>query len=95
MIWFFERPGEHLRCEIRRSVLGSGYELVWTAGDGRTHDEHSHNPEELMNRRRALEHWLKLDGWIRPGRITPPRRTRPQSQWQTRKFERPLGSDIH
>ena len=86
MIWFFERPGERLRCEIRQA-LNTGYELVWTAHNGSTHVEHSANPEELELRRRALENWLKLDGWIRPGRITPPRNTRPRSEWQTRKSE--------
>lgn len=95
MIWFFERPGERLRCEIRRSVFGNGYELVWTANDGRTHLEHSPNPDDLMSRRRALEHWLKLDGWVRPGRVTPPRRTRPESEWQARKTETPAGPDVH
>ena len=94
-MWFFERPGERLRCEIRRSVIGPEYELVWTAADGRTHVEQSQNPEELMKRRRALEHWLKLDGWIRPGRVTPPRHTRPQSEWQARKSEQPPRSDVH
>lgn len=73
MIWFFERPGERLRCEIRRSAVGAGYELVWTCGDGRTHVELSEDPEELLRRRRALENWLRLDGWVRPGRVTPPR----------------------
>jgi hypothetical protein len=95
MIWFFERPGERLRCEIRRATMGPGYELVWTANDGRTHVEQSPNPEDLMSRRRALEHWLKLDGWVRPGRVTPPRKTRPQSEWQKRKSEHPSSSEIH
>ena len=76
MIWFFERPGERLQCEIRRSVE-TGYELVWTSSDGRVHLEHSNDPEELLRRRRALESWLKLDGWVRPGRVTPPRGTGP------------------
>jgi hypothetical protein len=86
MIWFFERPGERLQCEIRQS-LEAGYELVWTSGDGRTHVEHSEDPEELLRRRRALENWLRLDGWVRPGRITPPRQTRPRSEWRVRKSE--------
>ncbi len=72
MIWFFERPGERLQCEIRRSEE-SGFELVWTAEDGRVHVARSEDPEELMLRKRALENWLKLDGWVRPGRITPSR----------------------
>ena len=75
--------------------MGTEYELAWTAGDGRTHVEQSQNPEELMSRRRALEHWLKLDGWVRPGRVTPPRKTRPQSEWQHRKSEPPSPPEIH
>ena len=71
MIWFFARPGEQLQCEIRREASGAGYELVWTSSDGRTHVEVSDDLSDLLRRRRALEHWLKLDGWIRPGRITP------------------------
>lgn len=71
MIWFFQRPGERLQCEIRQAPSGPGYELVWTSSDGRIHVELSDDPTELIRRRRALEHWLKLDGWIRPGRITP------------------------
>jgi hypothetical protein len=73
MIWFFERPGERLQCEIRQAASGDGFELVWTANDGRIHVELSPDPSELLRRRRALEYWLKLDGWIRPGRITPVR----------------------
>ena len=90
MIWFFERPGERLQCEIRRSAAGHGYELIWSAGDGRMHVEQSEDPEELIQRRRALENWLKLDGWVRHGRITPPRKnTKPRSEWKPRK------SDVH
>jgi hypothetical protein len=87
MIWFFERPGERLQCEIRRAAGDQGYELVWTSSDGRSHVEISRDPAELINRRRALEVWLKLDGWVRPGQVTPPRRTRPRSEWQPRKSE--------
>jgi hypothetical protein len=76
MIWFFERPGERLQCEIRQCSSGLGYELVRTSSDGRIQVELSNDPSELIRRRRALEHWLKLDGWIRPGRVTPIRPTR-------------------
>ena len=71
MIWFFERPGERLQCEILHAASGPGFELVWTSSDGRIHVEQSNDASELIRRRRALEDWLKLDGWIRPGRITP------------------------
>jgi hypothetical protein len=76
MIWFFERPGERLQCEIRQSLSGHGFELVWTNSDGQTRVEFSQDPTALLQRRRELEEYLKLDGWIRPGRITPPRVTR-------------------
>jgi len=84
MIWFFERLGERLQCEIRQTASGSGYELVWTTSDGRIHIETSHDSSELIRRRRALEHWLRLDGWVRPGRITP---TRPPRHLRTRKTD--------
>jgi hypothetical protein len=84
MIWFFERPGERLQCEIRQATSGSGYELVWTSSDGRIHVELTDDASELMRRRVALEHWLKLDGWIRPGRDTP---SRPFRTERTRKTD--------
>jgi len=83
MIWFFERPGERLQCEIRQAASGSGYELVWTSSDGRIHVELSDDASELMRRRRALEHWLKLDGWIRP--VDTP--SRPFRTERTRKTD--------
>jgi hypothetical protein len=84
MIWFFERPGERLQCEIRLAASGRDYELVWTAGDGRVHVEVSDDPSELMRRRRALEQWLKRDGWVRPGRVTP---VQPPRNLRTRKTD--------
>ena len=93
MIWFFERPGERLQCEIRPSTSGPGYELLWSSNDGRTHVEKSEDPETLLSRRRALEHWLKLDGWVRPGggRVTPTRRDR---GLRTRKTDASRRADV-
>ena len=51
MIWFFERPGERLQCEIRQAASGPGFELVWTSSDGRIHVELSDDASELMRRR--------------------------------------------
>ena len=72
MIWFLERTGERLQCEIRQAPSGPGYELVWTTSQGRIHIERSNDPLELMRRRAALEHWLKLDGWAGPGGAAQP-----------------------
>ena len=83
MMWFFVRPGERLRCEIRQATFGQGYELVWTSDDGRTRVEVSQDSEELMVRLRMLEQWLK-DGWVRSDRVTPSRTTRPESKWRQR-----------
>lgn len=85
MIWFFERPGERLQCEIRQTASGTGFELVWTSNDGRIQVEQSDDPSELLRRRRALEHWLKLDGWVRPGGRTTP--VRPPRLLRTRKTD--------
>jgi hypothetical protein len=71
MIWFFERAGVRLQCEIRSAAEGSGLELVWTTPDGQTHVERSDDENELTKRRHELEAKLKLDGWQRVGRETP------------------------
>lgn len=54
MIWFFERRGEHLQCEIRIATNSTGCELVWTASGGPAHVERSNDPSELVRRRRPL-----------------------------------------
>jgi hypothetical protein len=73
MLWFFERPGESLRCEIRRAETGAEFELVWAASDGHVHVERSDDLSALVHRRNVLEWWLRLDGWIKLGQNTPPR----------------------
>lgn len=73
MIWFFERAGMRLQCEIRAAADERGFELVWTTSDGQVHTERSGDPAGLTKRRRELEESLKLDGWTRLGRETPPR----------------------
>ena len=72
MLWFFERGGERLQCEIRPASTGAGFELTWTSPDGQVHTEHSADSEALTERRRLLEDSLTRDGWKRVGRITPP-----------------------
>lgn len=74
MLWFFERAGVRLQCEIRPCGDVPGFELVWTAPDGQVHVERSEDPATLTQRRRELEDRLKLDGWKRVGRETPEKR---------------------
>jgi len=71
MIWFLERPGERLQCEIRPILEGDGFELVWSTADGRMHVERSDSAEELQRRRLILEERLRIDGWVRAGQVTP------------------------
>jgi hypothetical protein len=74
MIWFFERAGVRLQCEMRPAAEGSGFELTWTTPDGQVHIERSDDEEQLTKIRRELEDRLKLEGWQRIGRETPPKR---------------------
>ena len=71
MLWFFERSGERLACEIRPADQGAGFDLVWTQ-DGNTRLEHFETADAALVRRRELETKLKQDGWSRVGRETPP-----------------------
>lgn len=70
MLWFFERSGERLQCEIRPAVNGNGFELLWTQA-GQTRVEHFNDDKDAAMRRREIENKLKQDGWSRVGRETP------------------------
>jgi hypothetical protein len=74
MIWFFERGGQRLQCEMRPAAEGGGFELAWQTPDGETHIEKSDDTESLTARRRQVEENLKADGWKRLGRETPDKR---------------------
>ena len=71
MLWFFERSGERLQCEIHAASDGTGVELVWTLKEER-HVEHFADAREAELRRKQLEATLRSDGWKRIGRVTPP-----------------------
>jgi hypothetical protein len=74
MLWFFERAGVRLQCELRAAEDETNFELVWTSPDGHLHVERSDDPAALTTRRRRLEEELKLEGWTRLGRETPAKR---------------------
>jgi hypothetical protein len=73
VLWFFQRGSGRLRCEIRRALGRSGFELVWTSTDGQVRVEYSDDPAALSTRREQLEKQLRQDGWKRVDRVTPPK----------------------
>jgi len=63
VLWFFERAGERLQCEIRPSTHAAGFELEWTTQDGHVNVERSETPDQLAQRWFELEQGWKRDGW--------------------------------
>jgi hypothetical protein len=66
MIWFYERRGAHLRCEVRQTVEGDRYELVITEPDGSERIEAFVDSKELTKRSRQLEDEWRTQGWDGP-----------------------------
>jgi hypothetical protein len=66
MIWFYERSGSHLRCEVRQAIEGDRYELVITSADGSERVEVFADSRELTRRSRELEAEWRTDGWDGP-----------------------------
>lgn len=66
MIWFFEREGEHLRCEVRTQIEGDRYDLVILHPDGTETVETFTDSRELNRRAAELELDLKAHGWTGP-----------------------------
>ncbi len=66
MIWFFERNGDHLRCEIRTQLEGDRYDLVITRPDGHETVEQFTDSRALANRRAELEQTMRREGWNGP-----------------------------
>ena len=69
MIWFFERQGEYVRCETRKTADGA-YELVITKADGTEDVERFDDSSTLAKRQVEIEQGLTADGWTGPhGRV--------------------------
>lgn len=66
MIWFYERHGEHLRCEIRQMIEGDKYALVVTMPDGTERTELFDDGGSLNRRSLELERMFKTKGWQGP-----------------------------
>ena len=66
MIWFFERRGEHLRCEIRPQIEGDRYDLFITHPDGTESVESFADQRDLSRRTEELEQLWRAEGWNGP-----------------------------
>ena len=66
MIWFYERQGEHLRCEIRQQIEGDKFALVVTLPDGAERVETFDDSYALNRRSVELEKMLRDKGWNGP-----------------------------
>jgi hypothetical protein len=66
VIWFYERKGEHLRCEIRQLVEGDRFALVVTMPDGTERTEVFDDGATLNRRSLELEKMLNDKGWNGP-----------------------------
>ena len=66
VIWFYERKGEHLRCEIRQMVEGDRFALVVTMPDGSERTEIFEDSGSLNRRSVELEQMLTTKGWNGP-----------------------------
>jgi hypothetical protein len=66
VIWFYERKGEHLRCEIRQLIEGDRFALVVTMPDGSERTEMFDDSGALNRRSVELEEMLRTKGWNGP-----------------------------
>jgi len=66
VIWFYERQGEHLRCEIRQQIEGDKFALVVTLPDGAERVEIFNDSYALNRRSVELEKMLREKGWNGP-----------------------------
>jgi hypothetical protein len=66
MIWFFERDGSHVRCEVRPHIEGDRYELVITEPDGTERLASFTTSNDLNRRAQALGEAWEKEGWTGP-----------------------------
>jgi hypothetical protein len=66
MIFFFEKNGEYLRCDIHTAPDGEGYELVLINPDGTETAELHSSADAVFRRWTELQGTLKSEGWWGP-----------------------------
>ena len=62
MVWFFERQGEKLECEIRQERPGEPFEVVIRNAERQNLERHQ-DPAELLRRSSDLWTQLLTSGW--------------------------------
>lgn len=63
MVWFFERHGQYLQCEVRRAPDTAQYELLVRYPDAPTRWECIADPRVLIERFAATHRKLRQEGW--------------------------------
>jgi hypothetical protein len=66
VIWFYEKDGKHLRCEVRHLVEGDRFDLVIIEPDGRERVETFEDSSQLNKRSAQLEREWRAMGWDGP-----------------------------
>lgn len=66
VIWFYEKNGEHLRCEVRHLVEGDRFDLVIIEPDGQERVETFEDSSQLSRRSAELEREWRAMGWDGP-----------------------------
>jgi hypothetical protein len=66
VIWFYERQGTQVRCEIRQMIEGDRFALVVTLPDGTERVEVFETSGALNRRSSELERMLRAKGWSGP-----------------------------
>jgi hypothetical protein len=66
MVWFYERSGDLMRCEVHESRGNCRYELTITDPDGHQRIEAFHDSAAVIRRSRELEVRLGAEGWSGP-----------------------------
>jgi hypothetical protein len=68
MVYFFERGGSFIRCEVHH--VGDHYELLIVRSDGTESVERYADADSVHSRQLALQQGLTTGGWSGPhGRI--------------------------
>jgi hypothetical protein len=66
VIWFYEKDGEHLRCEVRHLVEGDRFDLVIIEPNGQERVETFEDSSQLNKRSAQLEREWRAMGWDGP-----------------------------